>query len=56
MQYVYNPKDSGILFTGLSAYQAQMKKDLDTFPQLPECIKKNFKDAIKRIDEILEKL
>lgn len=56
MAYVYKSKDSGILYTGLSAYQAQLKKDLDTFPQLPECIKKNFKDAIKRIDEILEEL
>lgn len=61
---MYTPKrtDSGILYTGLSSYREELKKDL---PKLQNALKYNksykvlvegHKKTIKRIDEILEEL
>lgn len=60
--YTPIPTDSGILYTGLSIYREELKKDL---PKLQNAIKYNksfktlvegHKKTIKRIDEILEEL
>lgn len=60
--YTPLPTDSGILYTGLSIYREELKKDL---PKLQNAMKYNesykvlidgHKKNIKRINEILEEL
>lgn len=53
--YTYQTKDSGILFTALSYFKAQLEKDLKIDGLRLEIVQE-FTQTIERIQQILEEL